>query len=119
MLAAGTLHAQGPTGKIEGQVHDPAGTPLSEAQVHIVGTTFGVLTDSHGHYFINNVPAGRYDLRAAYVGYRPIEARDLRVLAGQTTTQEVRYGSPVTGRSVVGHQRGASCCLQRLRAFTQ
>ncbi|MEO7475189.1 MAG: TonB-dependent receptor [Gemmatimonadales bacterium] len=101
MLAAGSLHAQGPTGRIEGQVHDPAGIPLPEAQVHLVGTTFGVRTDSRGHYFINNVPAGRYSLRAAYVGYRPIEARDLRVLSGQTATQDfLLEPAPVTLREI-------------------
>jgi hypothetical protein len=88
LLAAGSLCAQGPTGRIEGQVRDPTGTPIPEAQVYIPGTAFGALTDPRGHYFINHVPSGRYNLRATYVGHRPIEAHDLQVLAGQSVTQD-------------------------------
>ena len=87
-LARGVLSAQSPTGRIEGQIRDSAGSPLSEVQVFVVGTAFGALTDPRGHYFINHVPPATYDLRAAYVGYRPVTARDLRVLTGQTVTQD-------------------------------
>ena len=88
LLTAGTLHAQAPTGRIEGQVGDPAGAPLPEVQVYVLGTAFAALSDPRGHYFINHVPAGTYELRAAYVGYRPVLVRDLRVLGGQTVTQD-------------------------------
>jgi hypothetical protein len=69
-------------------VQDQDGAPLAEAQVYIVGTAFGARTDPRGHYFINNIPAGPATLRAAFVGYRPIELHGLRVLAGQTVTQD-------------------------------
>jgi hypothetical protein len=51
-------------------------------QVIIVGTGFGAVTDPRGHYFINNIPAGPATIRAHFVGYRPLEVRDLRVPAG-------------------------------------
>jgi hypothetical protein len=54
--------------------------------VTIVGTAFSAVTDPRGHYFINHVPAGPTTLHAIFVGYRPVEVRDLRVLAGQTAT---------------------------------
>ena len=85
VLAQG-LNAQSPTGTIQGRVQDQAGAPIGEAQLHIVGTAFGALTDPSGHYFINNVPAGPATVRAVFVGYRPVEVRDFRVLAGQTAT---------------------------------
>jgi hypothetical protein len=88
LLAGSPLHAQAPTGSIEGQVRSSSGTPLPEVQVYVLGTTFSALTDPRGHYFINHIPAGRYDLRAAYVGYRPIKVRELRVLAAQTVIQD-------------------------------
>lgn len=87
-LAATPLHAQRATGKLEGRVTDVAGAGLPEAQVYLPGTAFGALTDPRGHYFINNIPAGAYEVRAAYIGYRPIEIRGLRILAGQTITQD-------------------------------
>ncbi|HXE57863.1 MAG TPA: TonB-dependent receptor, partial [Gemmatimonadales bacterium] len=36
----------------------------------------------------NNVPAGTVTIRAAFVGYRPVEYTGVRVLAGQTMTQD-------------------------------
>ena len=57
-LGAGSLLAQGSTGKIEGRVRDQAGAPIANAQVYIVGTAFNALTNPQGYYFINNVPAG-------------------------------------------------------------
>ncbi|MBA2304816.1 MAG: TonB-dependent receptor [Acidobacteria bacterium] len=82
------LNAQAPTGKIQGRVQDETGTPIADAQVFIIGTAFAAMSDPRGHYFINNIPAGPATVRAAYVGYRPVEVRGLRVRAGQTVTQD-------------------------------
>ena len=87
-LGAGTLLAQGSTGKIEGRVHDQNGAPIQNAQVVIVGTAFNATTNPQGYYFINNVPAGTVDIRAVFVGYRPSRVNGVRVLAGQTITQD-------------------------------
>jgi len=76
--------AQG-TGKIEGRVVDAAsGRPLVGAQVTILGTHFGNITNEDGYYFINNVPAGLHDIQAQYIGYQPMTVAQQRVLAGQT-----------------------------------
>jgi hypothetical protein len=86
-LGAGALHAQA-TGKIEGHVRDQSGAPVASAQVVIVGTAFVATANGQGYYFINNVPAGTVDLRAVFVGYKGVQANALRVLAGQTMTQD-------------------------------
>jgi hypothetical protein len=86
--AASITLGQSPTGTIQGRVQSDAGAPIAEAQVYIVGTAFGAVTDPRGHYFINNIPAGPVTARAAFVGYRPLEIVGLRVLAGQTVTQD-------------------------------
>ena len=88
LFAAGQLFAQAATGKLEGRVRDPNGLPLPEAQVYIPGTAYAALTDPRGYYFINNVPPATVPVRAAQIGYRPLEVRNLRVLAGQTITQD-------------------------------
>ena len=88
LLLTKSLSAQAPTGKLEGSVHDPAGLPLAEAQIFIPGTTYFAVSDPRGHYFINNVPAGTIAVHATLIGYRPLEVRELRVLAGQTITQD-------------------------------
>lgn len=82
--------AQQTTGKIEGTVTDQAGVPLANAQVFVVGTSFGAVTNDKGYYFINNVPVGGYTIRAQFIGYAPTEVRDVRVFGGQTITQDVK-----------------------------
>jgi len=88
LVAGATLaHAQ-TTGKIEGRVRDQAGAPLANAQVLIVGTAFNATTNPQGYFFMNNVPAGVVSMRAAFVGYKPVQVQGLKVLAGQTITQD-------------------------------
>ncbi len=85
-VGANGLWAQGTTGKIEGTVVDPQGQPVANAQVIIVGTAAGATTSDAGYYFINNVPAGLYSLRAQFIGFQPAEVRNVRVNADQTAT---------------------------------
>lgn len=74
-------------GKIEGRVTDQAtGQPLAGAQVVVVGTTLGNLTNQDGYYFINNVPAGLHDIQSQYIGYQSVTVQDQRILQGQTMT---------------------------------
>ena len=89
-LGAGSLLAQGSTGKIEGRVRDQAGAPIANAQVFIVGTAFNALTNPQGYYFINNVPAGTYSVRAAFIGYKSTQVDGVKVLAGQTITVDIQ-----------------------------
>jgi outer membrane receptor for ferrienterochelin and colicin len=90
MLGAGTLLAQGSTGKIEGRVRDQAGAPIANAQVFVVGTAFNALTNPQGYYFINNVPASTVAVRAAFIGYKSTQVEGVKVLAGQTITVDVQ-----------------------------
>jgi hypothetical protein len=88
--AVGPVAAQQTTGKVEGTVTDQAGVPLANAQVFVVGTSFGAVTNDKGYYFINNVPVGSYTIRAQFIGYAPTEVREVRVFGGQTITQDVK-----------------------------
>ncbi|MGH9258565.1 MAG: carboxypeptidase regulatory-like domain-containing protein, partial [Acidimicrobiales bacterium] len=92
-VVASPLAAQLSTGKIEGTVTDQAGAPLANAQVLLVGTSFGAVANDRGYYFINNVPVGTYNVRAQLIGYAPAEVRGVRVLGGQTITADVRMQS--------------------------
>src|SRR5260370_35276697 len=59
-LFAGSLAAQGSTGKIQGTVTDQAGVAIANAQGFMLGTSFGALTSDKGTYFINNYAAGAF-----------------------------------------------------------
>jgi outer membrane receptor protein involved in Fe transport len=74
------------TGKIQGTVQNDAGEAVPKAQVIVVGTAFGAVTDEKGYYFLNNLPVGTYTLRAQFIGYAPTEQSGARVLGGQTIT---------------------------------
>jgi len=89
-VAVAPAAAQQTTGKVEGTVSDQAGVALANAQVFVVGTSFGAVTNDKGYYFINNVPVGSYTLRAQFIGYAPTEVRDVRVFGGQTITQDIK-----------------------------
>src|SRR5438874_249950 len=92
-IATSSLAAQEVTGKVEGTVSDQAGAPVANAQVFVVGTSFGAVTNDKGYYFINNVPVGTYSLRAQFIGYAPSEVRAVRVLGGQTQTVPIKMQS--------------------------
>jgi len=79
--------AQSSTGKIQGTVTNQAGEAVAKAQVIVAGTAFGAVTDDKGYYFINNVPPGTYTLRAQFIGYAPTDLTGVRVLGGQTLTE--------------------------------
>jgi len=88
--AAASAAAQQTSGKLEGSVTDQAGGPLANAQVIIAGTSFGAVTDAKGYYFVNNIPVGVYTVRAQFIGYAPHEVQNVRILGGQTITQNIQ-----------------------------
>jgi len=92
-IATSPLAAQEVAGKVEGTVTDQAGAPVANAQVFVVGTSFGAVTNDKGYYFINNVPVGTYSMRAQFIGYAPSEVRAVRVLGGQTQTVPIKMQS--------------------------
>ncbi|MEP7325877.1 MAG: TonB-dependent receptor [Gemmatimonadota bacterium] len=81
--------SQNASGKIEGRVRDSQGQVVAAARVVIPGTAFGTVTSSQGYFFFNTVPPGSISLRASAIGYRSLEIRDIRILAGQTVTQDM------------------------------
>lgn len=92
------LYAQG---TLTGVVMDSAkADPLIGANVYLVGTALGSVSDIEGKYRIVNVPEGHYTLRISYIGYRTRNLR-VQVTAGQTLNRNVRLVSDVaTGISV-------------------
>ena len=56
------------TGSISGKVTGDF-MPLTGANIYLKGTSMGATTDFLGSYLIENVPVGKYLLRADYIGY--------------------------------------------------
>ena len=67
-----TRPAPVPAGTIRGRVIDKeSGQPVTAAQITVVGTSLGALTNNEGQYTINGVTAGQVTVRAARIGYQP------------------------------------------------
>lgn len=56
---------------LRGTVKDAAGKPLAFASVFLNQTTLGARSTESGEYVITNVPPGRYEVIASYLGYEP------------------------------------------------
>lgn len=83
-------HAQESTGRIAGKAVDSkTAEALSNAQVAIPGLGLVALTDLEGRFFLNRVPAGRYEVRINLLGYAPKAVTGVVVAAGQTTPLNV------------------------------
>ena len=106
-VAATIVDAQ--TGAITGRVQTADhGKPLPGVNVTLLGSHLGARTDANGLYFITNVPAGTYQLRASLVGYRRTTVEDVKVRINLTTTinfalqEEILRGEEIT---VVANQQ--------------
>lgn len=85
---ASTLGAQGTQGTVTVRVTDAAGgAAVDQAQVQIVGTTLGGITNSTGNVSIRGVPAGTQTVRVLRVGYSE-QKKTVTVVAGQTAAVE-------------------------------
>ena len=80
-----TLLFAGQTGKISGTITSEDETPLSGANVIIVGTTFGAASDENGKYYILGVPTMTHTIRVDYIGYRSVTISNVRVSSDLTT----------------------------------
>ena len=75
LLAALPSVALAQGGSIVGRVtEDKTGRPVEQAQVNVVGTTIGALTNADGRYALRGVRAGAYQVRVLRVGYAEAKA---------------------------------------------
>ncbi len=77
----------GSTGKLTGKVTDKAtGELLPFVNITIEGTNLGAATDIDGNYVILNIPPGKYNIKAQYIGYQPVLVENVSVSIDLTTT---------------------------------
>jgi hypothetical protein len=58
-------------GVIRGKISNPVNNePVPFANVLILNTDFGAVSDENGLYEINDIPPGLYNVRASFVGYK-------------------------------------------------
>ena len=80
----------GTTGKIDGTLTDKSsGEPLVGANIIIMGTSLGTVSDINGQYTVLSVPPGTYKVQVSFIGYNKIIVNDVRVFIDQTTRMDV------------------------------
>ncbi|MBI4542845.1 MAG: SusC/RagA family TonB-linked outer membrane protein [Gemmatimonadetes bacterium] len=88
LLGGLTVTASAQQSQVAGRVTAQATQePLAGVQVTLGETMRGALTDQDGRYRIQNVAAGRVELRVRYIGYA-ISTRVLTVAAGETAVAD-------------------------------
>ncbi|MBC7843896.1 MAG: TonB-dependent receptor [Gemmatimonadaceae bacterium] len=87
LVAAPTLlTAQAATGTIRGKVSEASsGRGLADAQISVVGTRVGALSQATGEYTMVAVPTGARVIQIRRIGFQPVN-RTVQVLAGSTVT---------------------------------
>jgi outer membrane receptor protein involved in Fe transport len=78
-------------GKISGHVTEK-GQPVPYANVIILGTKQGTMTDENGNFVLPGIPVGSYQLKLMATGYDPI-IQPVQVNAGVTTTVTFTVGA--------------------------
>lgn len=87
LCVMGTVYGQG---RISGSVTDSlTQSELISANIILMGTSIGTATDIEGDYRIQNVPAGNYQMKVSYIGYKP-KTITVTVVDGKTVNVDVQ-----------------------------
>ena len=105
LLPAGMAHAQtATTGQILGQVTDPSGAVVPQAQVELRDPTTGAVrttaTDAAGQYVFAQVTPGTYSVTVTGSGFAKSVIQPVRVTVGNTSTINVSLQVGSTGQVV-------------------
>jgi hypothetical protein len=86
----GLLHGQS-FQQIRGIVRDKSsGAPLEYATVLVhYNPSLGTTTDSLGQFILRDIPVGRYDVQASFVGYEPVLIKEVLLSAAKEVFLEI------------------------------
>ncbi len=83
---------------VVGDVKDKkTGEHIPYINVSLNNTVIGTTTDHTGHYFLKNLPVGKFTLKVSGVGYKTVE-KEVEIVAGKTT--EVNFVTEETSISL-------------------
>lgn len=99
------------TARLEGVIHAPDGTPLSDVDVLVYGSDGREHSDGRGHFVLTALPSGTYTLEARHVGFAP-QRVIVDLSSHQTTSVTLTMYKPVAVLSIM-HVYGKKRSLQR------
>ncbi len=88
-VSASAVAVQAQSGSVAIRVTEASGgRPVDQAQVMIIGTTLGGLTNTDGRFTIRGVPAGGHTVRVLRVGFSEVK-QPVTVTAGEQANVEI------------------------------
>lgn len=85
LLSTSLFSQQKTDANLFGDVKDKkTGNHIPFITISVVNTVIGTTTDHTGHYFLKNLPEGKFTIRVSGVGYRTVE-QEVELKANQTT----------------------------------
>ena len=118
LLALLTIFAAEPAlaqeGSVGGTVLDETGAPVSAAQVQIVGTNRGTLTDARGRYVVTGVPVGPRGVEARRIGFQNAEVEVVVGAGAMAQADLILRASPLALEAVVVTGQGGEISRRRL-----
>ena len=89
-------------GNLQGNITDSlTNSALVGANVYLVGTSLGSAADIEGNYKINNIPAGKYQLKVSYIGYQS-KTLNVTIVDNRTLNVDIRLsGVVLEGQEIV------------------
>src|SRR5881397_1441019 len=85
----------GASGKIVGKVTEKGKEPIAFANVIVLGTKQGTMTDENGNYVLAGVPVGAATIQVQAIGYDK-QSQTVQVNAGGTATLNFSFGESKT-----------------------
>lgn len=116
LAAVLTIPASAQTGTLTGRVVAEDGSPISGAQVSLVDTGLGGLTNPRGAFLLLRVPTGTHQLQVQSLGYETAEV-SVTIQAGETVSQTFRLSQSavaVEGVNVTVGSRSAHTAADEL-----
>ena len=83
------------TGKIKGSVYDSIEhEPFAGAVLYLLNFDKNTSVDFEGNFVFDSIPAGTYDLKLRYIGYRDTIIKSVRVYNDSVVTLNITYLPP-------------------------
>lgn len=93
-------------GVLSGRALDARQQPIAFANVIVLGTRKGTLTDEQGRFEVRDVPAGRKQVRLQAIGFDAV-TQEVDVAVGKPTSLELVAGQPKVVKEIETIQVGA------------
>jgi len=90
VATAASLSAQEVTGRLEGRVLTPDGTPIAQVELTVSSPSLlghrTATTNQRGRFLVSALPVGTYRVQVRRIGFRPLAIEPVPVRLGETTS---------------------------------